>query len=85
MSFSKSLLPGMSGHLDSSLISSVITRREQAVLYALSHDFSVKMIADALGISEHTVQDHIKNIKRKWNMHTSAGLVSRAIREGVIL
>lgn len=66
------------------IITPPITAREKSILNALSHDLSVKMVACTLKISEHTVQDHIKNIKRKWAMHTCAGVIAFAFREGIL-
>jgi DNA-binding NarL/FixJ family response regulator len=58
--------------------------REREVIQGLSNDQNVKMIASELHISTYTVQDHIKNIKAKMDVHTPGGIVAQAFREGLI-
>lgn len=62
-----------------------LTQREQEIVEQLSRDASVKMIANELNISEYTVNDHIKNIKRKTKVHTAAGIVGEAFRQGLLI
>ena len=61
-----------------------LTSREREVIEGLSKDQTVKMIAEVLRISPFTVQDHIKNIKQKLDVHTPGGIVAQAFREGLI-
>ncbi|MBK6997599.1 MAG: helix-turn-helix transcriptional regulator [Lewinellaceae bacterium] len=61
-----------------------LTLREREIIQWMSHDQNVKKIARSLNISAFTVQDHIKNIKCKMDMHTPGGIVAKAIREGLI-
>jgi DNA-binding NarL/FixJ family response regulator len=61
-----------------------LTLREREIIQLMSHDQNVKMIASTLSISAFTVQDHIKNIKNKMDMHTSGGIIAKAFREGLI-
>ncbi len=61
-----------------------LTPREKQVVDHLSRDASVKMIASSLKISEYTVNDHIKNIKDKFDVHTAAGIVGNSMRRGLI-
>ena len=58
--------------------------REREIIQGLSDDLSVKMIARTLCISAFTVQDHIKNIKQKMQVHTPGGIVAYAFRVGLI-
>jgi len=58
--------------------------REIEIITALSYDCNVKMIAQDLNLSAFTVQDHIKNIKQKMDVHTSGGVVAQALRSGLI-
>ncbi|MCB0525710.1 MAG: response regulator transcription factor [Saprospiraceae bacterium] len=62
----------------------LLTQRERDVIQCISHDQNVKMIANTLSISVFTVQDHIKHIKCKMDMHTPGGIVAKAFREGLI-
>ena len=45
---------------------------------------SNKQIADTLALSAHTVMSHRKNIARKLNIHSIAGLTIYAIVNGII-
>ena len=53
--------------------------REQDVLIQVVRGLSNKEIADVLCISTHTVISHRKNIARKLNIHSTAGLTIYAI------
>jgi DNA-binding CsgD family transcriptional regulator len=57
-----------------------VTVRENEIVECLCDDMSVKMIAAHLEISEFTVQDHIKNLKDKFSVHTASGLVAKFLR-----
>jgi DNA-binding NarL/FixJ family response regulator len=61
-----------------------LTPREQEVLRSLSHGHGYQQVADHLGVSLHTVRDHIRKIYRKLQVHSAAEAVSRAVREGLI-
>jgi regulator of cell morphogenesis and NO signaling len=56
-----------------------LSEREKDVLIQVVHGLSNKEIADVLCISTHTVISHRKNIARKLNIHSSAGLTIYAI------
>lgn len=56
-----------------------LSEREQDVLIELVKGLSNKEIADVLCISTHTVISHRKNIARKLNIHSTAGLTIYAI------
>ncbi|MBA3680900.1 MAG: helix-turn-helix domain-containing protein [Bacteroidetes bacterium] len=53
------------------------------VLFTRSH--KAFPIAEALKISENTVQFHKKNIYNKTNCETLVGLVKYAIRTGIVI
>jgi DNA-binding NarL/FixJ family response regulator len=61
-----------------------LSPRECEIIQGLSNDQNVKMIASQLQISPFTVQDHIKHIKSKMQVHTPGGIVAQAFREGWI-
>lgn len=63
---------------------SLLSEREQDVLVQLVKGRSYKMIADALGISYHTVDSHIRKIYEKLHVHNTAEAVSKAVREGLV-
>lgn len=58
-----------------------LSQREQAVAYAVLSGASTRDIADQLAISAHTVQDHLKAIFRKLDVHSRRELVSRIYSE----
>lgn len=57
-----------------------LTPREIEVFELLAQGKTSKQIADALGISVHTVNNHRKRICRKSGMHSTAQLVAFAAR-----
>ena len=61
-----------------------LSEREIDVLREVVHGLSNKEIADKLFISPHTVISHRKNITRKLNIHTTAGLTIYAIVNNLI-
>lgn len=61
-----------------------LTTREQAVLLLIAAGKSNRDTASALEISEHTVETHRKNIKRKLGISTTAGLTRYALDNGLI-
>ena len=56
-----------------------LSERERDVLIQVVRGLSNKEIADVLCISTHTVISHRKNIARKLNIHSTAGLTIYAI------
>ena len=56
-----------------------LSEREKDVLIQVVRGLSNKEIADVLCISQHTVISHRKNITRKLNIHSTAGLTIYAI------
>ena len=56
-----------------------LSERERDVLVQIVKGLSNKEIADILCISIHTVITHRKNITRKLNIHSAAGLTIYAI------
>lgn len=54
-----------------------LTGREVEILSMLSKGMSYKMIADAVGISFHTVNSHLKKIYEKLHVHSATEAVSK--------
>ena len=52
-----------------------LTRREADILRSLSQGHTARHIADALCISERTVQTHAQNVYRKLGVHTRQGVI----------
>lgn len=61
-----------------------LSAREKDVLVQIVKGLSNKEIADALCLSTHTVMSHRKNIVRKLNIHSTAGLTIYAIVNGIV-
>jgi DNA-binding NarL/FixJ family response regulator len=54
-----------------------LTPREQDVLKLLSHGDYYKEIADALGVSVHTVATHVHNIYEKLHVRSRARAIAK--------
>ncbi|MFT6023261.1 MAG: two-component system nitrate/nitrite response regulator NarL [Ascidiaceihabitans sp.] len=61
-----------------------LTGREQTVLLQVAQGKSNKDVAIALEISVRTVETHRKNIKRKLDISSTAGLTRYALEHGVL-
>lgn len=61
-----------------------LTSREQTILLRLAQGLSNREVAEELCISVRTVETHRKNIKRKLNISTTAGLTRYALEHGVL-
>jgi DNA-binding NarL/FixJ family response regulator len=61
-----------------------LTLRERAVLLELSRGVTIAKIAECLGISRHTVGDHVKNIYRKLNISSRAQAALQARQLGLV-
>ncbi len=57
-----------------------LTEREHSVIVHLIKGWTNKEIANALGITEQTVQEHIKHIMRKTNATTRTGILAQVLK-----
>jgi len=64
--------------------SSTLTAREIQVVELVSQGMRNKEIGVSLGITEKTVQVHVKNILAKLKVQDRSGAISAAIRRGII-
>jgi len=62
-----------------------ITNRELQVLQLLTQEYTSLEIAERLYLSKETVLSHRKNIRRKFNAKNTAGLISKAFRQGIMV
>jgi len=67
-------LPSSSPLKDNSIGADLLSEREQAVAICVAKGLANKEIADQLGISFNTVTTHRRNIARKLNIHSPAGI-----------
>ncbi len=56
-----------------------LTDREQAAVEHLVKGCTNKEIADALGISEPTVKEHLRHVMQKTGTHTRTGILARVL------
>ena len=61
-------------------MNAMLTAREIDVVRLLAEGCTYSRVAQRLGISEHTVCSHIKNVYRKLDVHTAAAAVYHALR-----
>jgi len=61
-----------------------LTRREKEILRCLVEGLSKKEAAARLCISYHTVDNHVRNIYEKLEVHSSSGAVAKALKERLI-
>lgn len=61
-----------------------LTNREREILGLIARGLRIPDIAADLGISHHTVSDHVKNIYRKLNISSRAQAATEAARLGLL-
>jgi regulator of cell morphogenesis and NO signaling len=61
-----------------------LSAREVEIVKHIAQGLSNKEIADVLCISTHTVMSHRKNIARKLDIHSTAGLTIYAVVNGIV-
>lgn len=61
-------------------MNATLTAREVDVVRLIANGCTYGRVAQVLGISEHTVSTHIKNVYRKLDVHSGAAAVMRAIQ-----
>ncbi len=70
--------------LENPALGEELTPRQAKIVELVARGLSSKEIADALGISDKTVQNHRLQIREKLNIHDVAGLTRYAIERGLI-
>ena len=63
---------------------SVLSAREHQVLELVADGLSNKLIAERLGVSEHTAKFHVRSLLDKLGADTRADAVARAARRGLL-
>jgi DNA-binding NarL/FixJ family response regulator len=61
----------------------VLTAREREILQLIAESHSTKEIADKLGVSPKTAENHRTNLMKKLNLHDIASLTRFAIEHGM--
>lgn len=62
----------------------VVSEREVQVLQSLADGLTIPAIAARLGLSQHTVRNHLRGAMAKLDVHTSLDAVVHAARAGLI-
>jgi len=62
----------------------VLTRREKEILQLITEEFTNQEIADKLFISPHTVDNHRISLLNKMQAKNTAGLVRKALEQGLV-
>jgi two-component system NarL family response regulator len=78
------ILPEVAQRLTSRMFQAALTARELEVLRLVAKGKRNKEIAGELGISDETVQGHVKNILAKLSVHDRTEAVAVAIRRGIV-
>jgi DNA-binding NarL/FixJ family response regulator len=61
-----------------------LTAREQEVLKLAAQGLLVKEIAERLGLSFYTVDNHLRSVYVKLQVHTRGGAVAKAVSERLL-
>ena len=61
-----------------------LTHRELEVLTLVAQGWETRRIASELGVSQHTVRNHIRNLRHKLNASNKLEAVVTGIREGML-
>lgn len=61
-----------------------ISKKEREILQLVAEGDKTREIAEKLGVSIKTVETHRRNIMKKLNIFSVAGLTKYAIREGIV-
>ena len=69
---------------DASIITTPLTEREKEVLERVATGASNREIAGELGLSEHTVKNHLKNILQKLHLDNRVQLTRYAFEQGLV-
>jgi two-component system NarL family response regulator len=80
----KYLPAGVAAALESSVLPAGLSAREMDVLSLIVKGHGNKQIAFALGIAEHTVKNHVKNILSKLSVDDRTQAATAAIQRGII-
>ena len=61
-----------------------VTRREKEILQMIAEELTTQEIAEKLFLSTHTVDNHRNSLLQKLNVRNTAGLMKKAVEEGLI-
>lgn len=67
-------LPGVGPHVE---VLADLSARQREVVLLVAEGLSVARVADRLGVSQHTVRNHLKAVFKKLGVHSQVELVAR--------
>lgn len=73
-------MPPMGSRVDLQLF----TRREREILNLIAEGYKDQEIADDLEVSIKTVEKHLDNLMRKWNLPNTSSVIDYAFGKGLI-
>lgn len=76
--------PGVTELVEASENAASLTAREQQILSLVAQGLNNREIAERLGVSTKTVDNHRTNLMRKVEAHSVAELLAYAVREGLL-
>lgn len=76
---------GTCSHCGSGVLDEHLTRREIDVVLLLAAEMGDDDIAAKLSVSACTVKQHLKNMRRKTDTHSRAGLIVRCYAAGILV
>ena len=76
--------PDIAGEIAKHIAEESLTERELSILKAVSGGNSNKIVADQLGITEHTVKGHMKSILSKLDANDRTHAVTIALQRGFL-
>lgn len=76
--------PGVAELVETSQNTSNLTAREHQILSLIAQGLNNRGIADRLGLSTKTIDNHRTNLMRKVKVHSIAELLAYALREGLL-
>ena len=82
--FSEAVRAHLPREADSAAITDLLSAKEFEVFRLLAQGLAVAEIATALNLSQKTVANHQTQIKEKLGVSTTAALVHRALKSGLI-
>lgn len=82
--FARSLLDRLAAPAPPTAVIELLSDREMEVLRLVAEGLDTREISERLGVSVHTVRNHVQGCMRKLGVHTRTQAVSAAIRRGII-
>jgi len=70
--------------MDSRVNLQFFTRREREILNLIAEGYEDKEIADDLDVNVKTVEKHLDDLMRRWNLRNRSSVIDYAFEKGLI-